>query len=486
MTNIKTTKKRNLYVERLMATIATFNLCLVAFDLTYVPWRDFYLRRLPQITEIYDPIKGIEPHRETANYLANVDALEEKVSQTGLTSPQANAQLEDLKRLSREMIDSNPFAAVGKSGTLEKIKNRMRDRIGNESAKQSFATFWSQSYLTNRGWKQEINFFNRQIRPLIATNYYRPIGENSEFFDLFWLIDLPFILLFGVELSIRVLYIKRSHIGFSWLNAILWRWYDLFLLLPFWRWLRIIPVGIRLDQAELLDFQPISWQFHQTFLANFAEEITEIVVIRVINQIQISIQRGELTRWLLQKENLRPYIDINDVNELEAIAGLLVKTIVYEVLPKIQPELTAIVHHNIETVLHQVPLARNLQLLPGVTNAQNQLSEQLATQLTTNLYNALVNAVEDPVAAKLTTQLAESFSNALGTEIQQKQVISQIQSLLVDFLEEIKLNYVKRLSQEDFDQILEQTRQLKTQTPIQPIVQQRTTLPEIRYQRRGK
>lgn len=486
MMKIKTTKKRNLYFERLMATIATFNLCLVAFDLTYVPWRDFYLRRLPQITQIYDPIKGIEPHRETANYLEKVDALEEKVSRTGLKSPQANAQLEDLRRLSREMIDSNPFAAVGKSGTLEKIKNRMRDRIGQESAKQSFATFWSQSYLTNRGWKQEINFFNQQIRPLIATNYYRPVGENSEFFDLFWLIDLPFILLFGTELLIRVFYIKRSHIGFSWLNAILWRWYDLFLLLPFWRWLRIIPVTIRLDQAELLDLQPINWQFHQTFLATFAEEITEIVVIRVINQIQISIQRGELTRWLLQKENLRPYIDINDVNELEAIAGLLVKTIVYQVLPKIQPELAAIVHHNIETVLHQVPLARNLQLLPGVTKAQNQLSEQLATQLTTNLYNALVNAVEDPVAAKLTTQLVESFSNALGTEIQQKQVISQIQSLLVDFLEEIKLNYVKRLSQEDFDQILEQTRQLKTQGSIQPIVEQRTTLPEIRYQRRGK
>ncbi|WP_171815374.1 hypothetical protein [Nostoc sp. PCC 7524] len=486
MMNIKTTKKRNLYFERLMATIATFNLCLVAFDLTYVPWRDFYLRRLPQITQIYDPIKGIEPHRETANYLEKVNALEEKVSQTGLTSPQANAQLEDLRRLSREMIDSNPFAAVGKSGTLEKIKNRMRDRIGQESAKQSFATFWSQSYLTNRGWKQEINFFNQKIRPLIATNYYRPIGENSEFFDLFWLIDLPFILLFGTELLIRVFYIKRSHIGFSWLNAILWRWYDLFLLLPFWRWLRIIPVTIRLDQAELLDLQPINWQFHQTFLANFAEEITEIVVIRVINQIQISIQRGELTRWLLQKENLRPYIDINDVNELEAIAGLLVRTIVYQVLPKIQPELAAIVHHNIESVLHQVPLARNLQLLPGVTKAQNQLSEQLATQLTTNLYNALVNAVEDPVAAKLTTQLVESFSKALGTEIQQKQVISQIQSLLVDFLEEIKLNYVKRLSQEDFDQILEQTRQLKTQGSIQPIVEQRTTLPEIRYQRRGK
>ncbi|WP_197480089.1 hypothetical protein [Anabaena sp. 4-3] len=486
MVNLKTTKKRNLYFERLMATIATVNLCLVVFDLTYVPWRDFYLRRIPQITQIYDPVKGIEPHRETKNYLEAVNALEEQVSQTGLTSPQVKTQLEELRRLSVEMIDSNPFAAVGKSGTLEKIKNRMRDRIGKESAKQSFATFWSQPYLSQQGWLQEMIFFNQQVRPLIATNYYRQIGDTGEFIDLFWLIDLPFILLFSVELLTRVIYIKRTHPNFSWLNSILWRWYDLFLLIPFWRWLRIIPVTIRLDQAKLCNLQPINKQLHTIVVSNFAEEITEIVVIRVINQIQISIQRGELTRWLLQKENLRPYIDINNVNELEAIAGLLVQTIVYQVLPKIQPELVAILHHNIETVFHQVPLSRNLQVLPGVAKVQTQLSQQLATQLTTNLYNALVNAVEDPVGAKLTTQLVERFSQALGTEIQQQQVINQIQSLLVDFLEEVKLNYVQRLSQEDIDQILEQTQKLKTQTSIQPVVEQRTNLPEIRYQHRQR
>ncbi len=480
MNNRKSLKLRNLYFERLMTVIATVNLCLVLFNLSYIPWRDFYLRRLPQITRIYDPIKGIEPHRETKKYLETVNLLEEQVSQTGLQSPQVKTQLEDLDHLSTEMIDSNPFAAIDKSGTLEKIKNRIRDRTRQESAKTAFATFWSQAYLTQNGWISEINFFNQKIRPLIATNYYRQIGENSEFVDYFWLIDLPFVILFGADLLARCFYLQRRHPSFSWLNAILWRWYDLFLLIPFWRWLRIIPVLIRLDQARILNLQPLRQQINQGVVANFAEELTEIVVIRVINQIQGSIQRGEVTRWLSQQENLRPYIDINNINEVEAIAGIFVQTIVYQVLPKIQPDIVAILRHNIGIILHQVPVYRNLQNFPGVGEVETQFSEQLATQIATNLYNALVSAVEDPIGAKLSGQLVQHFSKALGTEVQNKHVLSELQSLLFDFLEEIKLNYVQRLSQEDIDQILDQTRQIKTQASVKPLVNKSTALSQLR------
>ncbi|MEH2292363.1 MAG: hypothetical protein V7K31_04335 [Nostoc sp.] len=480
MKPIKSSKQRNIWFERFMAIAATVNLGLVLFDLSYVPWRDFYLRKLPQIIKIYDPIKGIEAHRDTKSYLEAVDALEEQVNQTGLQSPQVNGRLIQISRLSSEMIDSNPFAGVNKSGTLEKIKNRMRDRIGNESAKQSFATFWSQPYLSQKGWDQENNFFNQRIRPLIASNYYRQIGESGEFVNDFWMIDLPFVILFGIELLGHTFLIRRQHPGFSWLEAVLWRWYDLFLLLPFWRWLRIIPVLVRLDQAQLLNLHSVRKQVNQGIVANFAEELTEIVVVRVINQVQGSIQQGELTRWLSQQENLRPYIDINNVNEVEAIAGLLVKTIVYEVLPNIQPAIIAILRHNIETVFDQIPVYRNLQNLPGLGQAQTQLSEQLATQITTNLYKTLVSAVQDPVGAKLTSQLVQSFSDALGAEIKEKHVLSEIQSLLFDFLEEIKLNYVQRLSQEDIDQIIEQTRQLRTQVSVPAVVNKGATLPEIR------
>ncbi len=283
-------KRHNLWFEQLMAIIATVNLGLVLFDLSYIHWRNLYLRKMPQITQVYDKIKGIEPHRETAYYLATVKTLTQQVSQTGLQSLSVETKLEELRRLSSEMIDTNPFAEVGKSGTMEKIKNQMRDRIHQESAKQAFATFWSQAYLSQKGWNHEINFFDKNIAPLIASNYYRHIGEDGEFVEKFWIIDLPFVILFGIELLARSFYVKRRHPGFSWLNAIFWRWYDLFLLVPFWRWLRIIPVLIRLDHAQLLNFQSLRQQVHLGIVANFAEELTEIVVVRVINQIQGSIQ----------------------------------------------------------------------------------------------------------------------------------------------------------------------------------------------------
>ncbi|ARV63226.1 hypothetical protein BZZ01_25430 [Nostocales cyanobacterium HT-58-2] len=454
-----------------MAIIASVNLGLVLFNLSYIPCRDFYIRNFPKITQIYDPIKGIEPHRETENYLTTVDTLVEQVSQTGLQSPQVGKELEELRRLSNEMIDTNPFAAADKSGTLEKIKNRMRDRVGVKSSKQAFSIFWSQAYLSKRGWNQEFNFFNQKIRPLIITNYYRSIGENGEFLDKFWLIDLPFVILFGVELLARSFYIKRQYPSFSLLNAIFWRWYDLFLLLPFWQWLRIIPVAIRLDHARLLNLYPLRQQIHQGIVANFAEELTEIVVVRVINQVQGSIQRGELKHWLSQNDNLRSYIDINNINEVEAIGAILVRTIVYEVLPKIKPEVVALLHHNIDSALKQVPIYHNLQNFPGLEQMQSQLSEQVASQITTNLYNAVVSATEDPVGAKLSSQLVQRFSEALGTEMQKKHVLSEIQNLLVDFLEEIKLNYVQRLSQEDMWKVLEQTKQLRRQSAIQPVVE---------------
>ncbi|GCL35011.1 hypothetical protein SR1949_01030 [Sphaerospermopsis reniformis] len=466
MNKLKPRKQANLWLEKLMAIAASLNLGLVVFDLSYVPWRDFYFRQLPQITQIYDPIKGIEPHRDTKNYLETVAALEAQVSQTGLNSPQVKIKLAEISRLSNEMIDSNPFAGAGKSGTLEKIKNRMREHIGQESAKRAFATFWSVEYLSKRGWIQEINFFNQQIRPGIASNYYRKIGENGEFIDDFWLIDLPFVVIFGLELLLRTFYIKRQNRHLSWLEAILWRWYDLFLVIPFWRWLRVLPVLVRLDQAGLIDLHLVRRQIHQGIVANFAEEITEIVVVRVINQMQVSIQRGDITRWLLQPEKERAYIDINNINEVEALSGLLIQTIVTQVLPKIQPEMNAILRHNIELAFRQVPVYRNLLMLPGVGQAQNQLSEQLANQITTNLYLALVSAFKDPVAAQLSSQLVEKFNTVLGAEIQEKHVISEIQSLLNDFLEEVKINYVQRLSQEDIEQIIEQTRRMRSQATV--------------------
>lgn len=458
----KTKRRPQLWFDRAIALIATVNLGLVLFDLSYVSWRDLYFKYFPELTHIYDPIKGIEPHRETENYLNKVQLLQQQVKQTNLQSPQTASLLQALRRLSGEMIETNPFAAANKTGTLEKIKNRMRDRIGNESSRESFNIFWSQPHLSKGRYLQEIDFFNQKIQPLIATNYYRRVGENGEFVDEFWRLDLPFVVLFGLDFLGRIWWIKRRHASFSWLEAILWRWYDVFLLLPFWRWLRIIPVLIRLDQAQLLNLHPIRQQIQRGIVANFAAELTEIVLIRVINQLQGSIERGELIRWLFQSKS-QPYIDINNINEVEAIARLMVNLIVYQVLPQVQPDLIAILQHNIESVLNQSALYRGVQNLPGLGNVPQELSQQLASSIAQSLYDAVVAAIEDPVGAKISSQMLQNFSEALGSQVQKQQTLERIQSLLCDFLEEVKLNYVERLAQEDLEQVMAQARLLRQQ-----------------------
>lgn len=452
----------HLRLERIMAVIATINLGLVLFDWSYIPWRDFYLRNVPTLTRIYDKIKGIEPHRDTENYVIQVRNLAEQVALTGLDSPEVENILQTLRNSSKDIIDTNPFAIANKTGTLEKIKNRMRDRLKEKSAKQAFATFWSVDYLRAKGWTREYQFYQSRIEPLLLTNYFRQIGEHGDFIDWFWLIDLPFVSIFALEMLTRCYFIRRKY-KYSWIEAFLWRWYDWFLLLPVMRWLRIIPVTIRLDKAQLINLYPVRKLVHQGVVANFAAELTEIVIVRVINQIQGSIRRGDLSKWVKQQQHA-DYIDINQVNEIETILQIFLQTFIYKVLPQIQPELIAILHHNINRAVQAAPIYQNLQNLPGISNLQNQLNEQLATQIANNLYQALLSSVEDPVSGQLANKLMERLTSSLAQEMQQQHVTSELQNLIFDFLEEVKINYIQRLSQEDIQTIIEQTRQLHNQS----------------------
>ena len=447
-------------VVRLLAIVAVVNLCLVLFDLSYISWRDFYFQEVPTLIRLYDPIKGIKPHRETEKYLNEVNALQFQVTQTHLQSPQVEQILQELRKLSNEMIQDNPFAVANKSGSLEKIKNQIRDSVGIASAHKAFDVFWSQEYLAT-GWQQEINFFNTHVRPVMQTNYYRAIGTNGKFIDRFWLIDLPFVILFGLEFLIRTFSISRNQAGLSWIEAMLRRWYDLFLLLPFWRWLRVIPVTIRLYQTQLLNLEVVRTEIKYEFIANFAEEMAEIVGIRLIDQAQESIERGDLARWLFRSETRRPYININNTNEVKAIAARLLHISVYQVLPKIQPDIEALLHRTIETTLNQSPVYQQLQSMPGMSHLPAQLTERLAKDISQTAYSTLTTFLEDPEVVELSNRIIQNFSVALEVEVQKQQNIQEIQSLLVDLLEEIKINYVKGLAEQGVEKLLDESQQLR-------------------------
>ncbi len=464
-----------LWTERLLAAVVALNVALVLFDLSYVPWRNFWLHGniqvvglewqlpLPNITDRYDPIKGIEPHRDTEEYIRNVDLLEVAL-EANPSSPKAKQQLSLLRDLSEDMVDENPFAIANKSGTLERIKDRVRDRQGIESGRVAFNQFWSSDNFTTHEWRDELAFFNQDIRPLVETNYYRRIGDNGKFTDHFWHIDLPFQLFFALELFVHVYFVKLRSRSLSWRDALLWRWYDLLLFVPFWRWLRLIPLTVRLKTAHIADFSSLRRQFGRGFVGLFAGELTEVIALQTVTQLQQGIRQG---RWLQSalaaSEN--PYVDLNDTNELEAIARRLAQIIVYQVLPKVQPNFEALLNHGLQGTLQRLPAYQMMQNLPGFNILPNRITEQLAsgvsqaiTTASQGTYSTL--ATEDPQAALLLEQLVDEFTAALVVALQDKETLVEIQTLLCDFLEEFKINYVQRISEFDFDALLEEAQQI--------------------------
>ncbi len=457
-------RRKNLWFERVMAIVATANLGLVAFDLTYVQWRDFWFRQVPTVTQWYDPIKGIEPHRDTTQYLQAVDALKQELQQGGLQSLQVAQRLQELRDRSTEMIQTNPFATANKSGGLEKIKNRMREQIfgqrRNESARQAFNQFWSADYLQQKGVDNQLQFFDREIRPLIAVNYYRTISENGEFTDRFWQLDLPFVALFGLEFLARTFYLNRKYKSLTWLDAMLWRWYDVFLFLPFWRLLRVISVALRLEQAQFVSWERVRKQTSQGLISNISEELAEVVVMQVIDRVQTSIERGELTRWIAQTAS-RPYLDLNQRDEIQELTSHLMKLTVYKVLPKVKPDLEALLRHNFEAILNQSPAYQGLKAMPLIGDLPRQINERLVADVTEGAYSAIVAALEDKAGTELVNKLVKNFGQALISEMGDQRSLKEVQSLLSDLLEEVKVNYVRRWASEDIEGILEEERQIR-------------------------
>ena len=241
----------------------------------------------------------------------------------------------------------------------------------------------------------------------------------------------------------------------------LWRWYDAFLLIPVFRWLRIIPLMIHLDQAELIDLRKIRGQAVQGFVAIIAQEMTEILVIRIIDQVQDLIRQGKLSE-ILSKQGQKAYIDINEKNEVVEITRIVSQVMLEKVLPQIQPDVEKFLIYNIEQILSQSTPYQQLQVLPGVRSLQTQMMIQIIGQLYELTLEALQSLLkQDPVFDELLENLVENLRQTTHQEMTAKQSLSTIENLLTELMEEVKINYVTQLSQTDIDRIVEESRALR-------------------------
>ena len=457
--------------DRAVALWAGLNLLWVLFDITYIPLRTFWLQRnltplpqvplvvpltlLPDITPLYDPVKGIEPHRETEAYLAAFTRLDEAL--------QAGSNAETIAALSRRqvdltvaMINENPFAASGNSGTLETIKNRLRQRAGLESAKQAADRLLSAAWLEQRSWLEERRFWQQQVLPLVATSYWRSIDENGRPTDHVWRTDLLlFQSVFALDILLRMLRLRRRFPGLSWRDALLRRWIDLPLLLPFWRWMRVVPVVERLSQAQLINVEPLRAAVSRAVVSLLALELFEVLALQLVDGTQSLIRSSQWPRWI---RSLRSHHSVGgaDEQQLVDLIRLWGTLLLGQVTPRLQPELQTLLGHTLQQQLREVPggaivpAGVSRQLAVGVVDSLLGLSRGTAERL----------ARSDDRQSALLQQAIDRFWEELAASLEQPGTLERSQELLYALLQQLKLNYLAQMNRAGIDALMDELDEL--------------------------
>ena len=447
--------KRATWWSKAIASIALVNLILVTFDLSYLPLRDIYFRHLPPAVKIYDPVKGIEPHPDTEEYLQTVNNLKRSLSSNGLAAASTQSLLNSLRQQSLFIIEENPFLSANKSATFAKLKHRLEYRLQTRSTKAAFSTFWSQEYLSKQDIATELTFFSDKIEPLLQTNYYRRVNANGLYIDNFWRIDIFFIIFFAIEYLSRTFWLARTK-DLNWGDAIARNWYDSLMLIPAWRWLRIIPIGVRIHKSGLFNLERTITHITHEPVAYISQKVSLFVIVRLLNQGQEIVKDGTLANFLLSPSQDR----IGETDKINTVVDRLIGLTVYKVLPEVQPELEDLLRYSLKGALKESDVYQTLKAIPGITNLPQGAIEQLADYLAQAAYNVLIDSYTDAQGKILFDNLRDNFSSTLKDRLQDKNTQGEIEILLADLLEEWKLNYVKASRQRDPEATIAETQKI--------------------------
>jgi hypothetical protein len=470
--------------DRFVAAWAALNLAFVAFNIAYVPLRSFWLQRnlhpipsiplvipltfLPDVTPWVDPVKGIEPHRETQAYLDHFARLDAAMTGQKRGEPLTPIQLGLLREqvsLTEQMIDSNPFLASNALGTLEKIKNRLRERADRDSAKDSAALLLSPEWLARHPWPEERVFWAEQVIPLLETNYWRSIDENGLPTDRFWEIDLLlFQWVFVLDILQRVIRMRRRVHGLSWGAALMRRWTDLPLLLPFWRWLRLVPTVDRLQNSGLVNLEPLRAVVSRMVVALLAVELFEVLALQLIDGAQ---QLVRSKRWPSRIRSLRSHqtVAFNDERELVELLRVWGPLILVQVAPRLEPDLRAVLGHALQKSLENTIVPSPLRHLEPLLRMERGLSDQLAMGMVESLLNLSRRTGErlgrrDDTQLALVEQCVDRFWEELALALESGTVLETSQQLLITFLEEFKATYLSQISRTGIKGLIEELDQL--------------------------
>jgi len=303
--NLSRRSKIQLAWDVFMVWVALINLWMILFDLTYLWLRPQYFTYVPVVTRIYDPVKGIEPHPLTEALLEQIDVTKTEL----LRDPDSSTipeHVEELRDLTYRMIVEDPFARSGMGRTIDIIKEKLSASIGRTgdalvdpaTIRQAVDAYWPED--PDELLDRLLNIDPRVLRGF-ELNYYRTYDIDGQLTDHFWILDLPFLILFWIEFTVRWIVAIKRRIYSRWFFFPIFNWYDVLGLIPVavfrpFRLLRAVSMYMRLKRSELSNVGKDVFTRTVLYFSNIiTEEVSDRVAIRILSEFHEEIVDGTHT-----------------------------------------------------------------------------------------------------------------------------------------------------------------------------------------------
>jgi hypothetical protein len=349
-----------------MVWVAVINLSLILFDLSYLWLRPTYFHYLPVVTRTYDPVKGIEPHPLTGSLLDEVQTTQELV-QRDLGSPELAAHVASLRELTLRVFRENPFERSGQSELLGVLKQKLADSTGvprsdlenDQVLEQAVAALWPTD---SQELRYRLDKQDPQLRRALELNYHRSYDLNGRLTDHFWMIDLPFLILFWIEFIARWYLALRRRTHAKWFFFPIFNWYDVLGLIPLgafriFRLLRAVSMYMRLRRSELTNVGQDIFSRTVAYVSNIiTEEVADRVALRILSELHEEISDGTHTR--IVRSTVEPRLD-----EVRQVLASQIRTILTD--PTTLANLRALLQLNLDAAVEESQTLKAVPM-PGV------------------------------------------------------------------------------------------------------------------------
>lgn len=271
-----------------------------------------------------------------------------------------------------------------------------------------------------------------------AVEPVRRQGPDGEPVDLFWLVDLPFLLVFAAELFARwAAAVRRRSFARWWLYPLV-HWYDVLGIVPaqqfrVFRLFRLVSIYLRLKRSDVVSVGDDAVSRGVAWIADaVSEEVSDRVAVRILDLAQREVRAGALAQ--VTRQALLP----RRAEVREQVVGRLAAVLSD---PELHARLGSFLRVNLDRAVEASPALRRVPLpdsvlAPLVRTVGEVVYDSIVETLTASL------ATEDgrEALSAVVDEVMEVFGETLG----HGEIERLVEATVLDLLEEMKASVAVR------------------------------------------